>query len=45
MPLERQPGDYGPLDSYINAATRYADLGAPTRYDYSGAMYGSKFTY
>ncbi|KAL8117633.1 heterogeneous nuclear ribonucleoprotein 1-like [Apium graveolens] len=40
MPLDRQIGGYGAYDSYIGAATRYADLGAPTRYDYSGSMYG-----
>ncbi|KAL9261170.1 Heterogeneous nuclear ribonucleoprotein 1-like protein [Drosera capensis] len=33
-------GGYGAYDAYINAATRYAALGAPTLYDPPGSMYG-----
>ncbi|KAG6394672.1 hypothetical protein SASPL_145261 [Salvia splendens] len=42
-PVSRAPqngGGYGAYNAYINAATRYATLGAPTLYDPPGAMYG-----
>lgn len=35
-------GGYGAYNAYINAATRYAALGAPTLYDHPGPVYGSK---
>ncbi|XP_052196047.1 uncharacterized protein LOC127803670 [Diospyros lotus] len=33
-------GGYGAYNAYINAATTYAALGAPTLYDHPGSMYG-----
>lgn len=43
-PVSRMPqgaaGGYGAYNAYINAATRYAAIGAPTLYDHPGAMYG-----
>lgn len=36
-------GGYGAYNSYISAATRYAVLGAPTLYDHTGPVYGSKY--
>lgn len=35
-------GGYGAYNAYINAATRYAAIGAPTLYDHPNPMYGSK---
>ncbi|CAH9090080.1 unnamed protein product [Cuscuta epithymum] len=35
-----QGGGYGAYSSYINGATRYAALGAPTMYDHPPSMYG-----
>ncbi|KAL0377708.1 UNVERIFIED_CONTAM: Heterogeneous nuclear ribonucleoprotein 1 [Sesamum radiatum] len=42
-PISRMPqggGGYGAYNAYINAATRYAALGAPTLYDHPGSMRG-----
>ncbi|KAL8477194.1 hypothetical protein ACS0TY_029475 [Phlomoides rotata] len=42
-PVSRMPqgaGGYGAYNAYINAATRYAAIGAPTLYDHPGSMYG-----
>lgn len=35
-----QVGGYGAYNAYINGATRYAALGAPTMYDQPTSMYG-----
>lgn len=41
-PVSRMPqvGGYGAYNAYINGATRYAALGAPTMYDQPSSMYG-----
>lgn len=41
-PVSRMPqvGGYGAYNAYINGATRYAALGAPTMYDQPASMYG-----
>ncbi|XWS45268.1 hypothetical protein CRYUN_Cryun15aG0121900 [Craigia yunnanensis] len=40
-PIDRMShGGYGAYNAYISAATRYAELGAPTLYDHPGPVYG-----
>ncbi|EPS62911.1 hypothetical protein M569_11877 [Genlisea aurea] len=38
--MAHSAGGYGAYNAYINAATRYAALGAPTLYDHPASIYG-----